>query len=118
MKERKVLSYDVIEDYGIVEEHPSMNKAITLRKASWGNRAGKIEIREVDVAKDTVYKGIGFYSEEGLSNLCEVLIKNGFVKKSKLKELIAEMPDDELEIIEVEEVKKNFITEEEMLELQ
>lgn len=117
MKERKELSYEIIDDLGIVEEHPSKNNAITLRKASWGNREAKLEIREVNIETGTPYKGISLYTPEGYGKLCEILIKNGFIKKSRLLELIKEMPDDNDNIEEAKVVETKTYSKMEMLQL-
>lgn len=101
----KELSYDIMEDYGFIEEHPSSNRALTLRKVSWGGRSPKIEIREINIESNTPYKGIGFYTEEGLTKFCQLAIEKGLVNIEDLKN------------IQVEN-KKTIITEEELLNIE
>lgn len=102
----KELSYDIKRDFGIIEEHPTRNQALTLREVSWGNREPKIEIREINIETNTPYKGIGFYTREGLTSLCKLLISNGLVKLEDLQniEVIKEEEKEELKIITSEEL--------------
>lgn len=101
----KELSYDIKRDFGIIEEYPTRNQALTLREVSWGNREPKIEIREINIETNTPYKGIGFYTKEGLTSLCKLLISNGLVKLEDLQNIeIKEEEKEELKIITSEEL--------------
>lgn len=94
---------EVLEDYGIIEEHKNSNKAIVLRKASWGGRTPKVEIREVEMESNTSYKGIGLYSEQGLENLALAIIKAGFVDVKKLESAIVDLKKNKKEVIDITE---------------
>lgn len=75
----KEIKCEVIDDYGIVEEHPSNSRGIMLRNVSWGGRKPKVEIREVNLETKDNYKGIGLYSLKGVENLTVALIESGLV---------------------------------------
>ena len=107
----KELSYNIKNDFGIIEEHPTRNQALTLREVSWGNREPKIEIREINIETNTPYKGIGFYTKEGLTSLCKMLISNGLVKLEDLQNI--EVID---KVEEKEEIK--IISDEELLNIE
>lgn len=100
----KELTYDVLEDYGIIEEHPSSNRALTLRKVSWAGRQPKIEIREINIETNTPYKGIGFYSDEGLTKFCQLLIEKGLVNIDDLKNIKVDNTSKKKEIISEDEL--------------
>lgn len=88
MNEDNKFSYTVGDIDEVVESRG--NAVILLRKLAWGQGKEKLELRKwfVDIGKETPSKGVTFFSDEGPSNLVNVLIKHGYGETgSILKEL-------------------------------
>lgn len=76
------LKFDIIENLGVLSEQNYKGWTKELNLVSWNGRKPKIDIREWDEAHEKMGKGVTLTKEELL----------------KLKEVIAEMNFDKLEM--------------------
>ena len=91
----KEKNYELIEDYGIVDENS--NSHISIRKIKWFDRTAKLDIRvwrKTADGDEYPSKGFTFLTDNGPHRLTEKMVSLGYGDTDVLMKMLEARPED------------------------
>lgn len=88
-------SFDIIENYGTIEENENSNWGVCLTRISWNGKPPVYDLRKFDLStldgdneSIKMSKGVTISKDESMDNLVHLLIENGFGDVDEINNLI------------------------------
>ena len=91
----KEKNYELVEDYGIVDENS--NSHISIRKIKWFDRTAKLDIRvwrKTADGDEYPSKGFTFLTDNGPHRLTEKMVSLGYGDTDVLMKMLEARPED------------------------